>query len=242
MAQIAEADIKAGLSRIVGKVRVDPGRVRGEAWPWEPKLVIPVEIQMNPRPPGEQLAITTLTGTLHIGEVHNPTTQLGLPAAANLIPGFHARSIPHAPSSHYVDLRVPLSIYSVARLEAARHAAAGDDLALGLKLEAPLVWIRNTRGESYVSPGKQPTIDTTDPFSMQFGLHSDLSFFWTSEIDPLRLQMDKTVWINTVLPGLGVNTVRLIEMVLPPALPDVGNPAKVFDEAQRAYHEKRYED
>jgi hypothetical protein len=242
MAQLAEGDIKVGLSRTVGRIRVDPGMIRGEAGPLEPRLVIPTKIEMYPRPASEMLALIRLTGMLHVGDSNNPATQVGLPATVDLLRGMNARSIPHGPSTHVVDLRIQLSIYAVHRLEAARHAVIDGDFTLTLRLDGPVVWIRNTRGEARTAPGQPPAVDANDPFKMQFGLHSDLSVLWTTEIDQLRLQIDQSVWINNVLPGFGIDNVRLVQVVLPPDLPDIGNAAKIFDDAQRAYHGKRYED
>src|SRR5207245_786838 len=116
-----------------------------------------------------------------------------------------ARSVPSGHFGHGVDLRVQLSNYAVHRLEVARQAVSDGDFTLTLRLDGPLAWIRNTRGEAVVAPGQQPSVDTTDPFKMQFGLHSDLSLLWTSEIDQLRLQIDQSVWINNVLPGFGID-------------------------------------
>jgi hypothetical protein len=120
MAQIAEGDIKPGSTRTVGKSRIDPGRVRGEGGPWDPRLVIPVEVQMNPRPSGEQIALLSVTGRLFIGDSSaNPALQVGLPAVVDLLRGMHARSVPHGPNSHYVDLRIAPTLYSATRLEVA---------------------------------------------------------------------------------------------------------------------------
>jgi hypothetical protein len=44
------------------------------------------------------------------------------------------------------------------------------------------------------------------------------------------------------LPGFGIDYIRLVEVAFPPGLPDIGNAAKIFDDAQRAYHAKRYEE
>jgi len=47
VAQVAEGSISAGLSRVVGRVRVDPGTIRGEAGPFEPRLVVPVSVEQG---------------------------------------------------------------------------------------------------------------------------------------------------------------------------------------------------
>jgi hypothetical protein len=45
-----------------------------------------------------------------------------------------------------------------------------------------------------------------------------------------------------VLPGLGIDNLRLVELAFPPNLGGVGNAAKIFDDARTAYQERRYED
>ncbi len=54
--------------------------------------------------------------------------------------------------------------------------------------------------------------------------------------------IDPSVWIKNVLPGFGIDNARLIEVAFPPGLPDIGNAAKIFDDAQHAYHGHRYEE
>jgi hypothetical protein len=42
MATVAEGNIYVGSSRIVGRIRVDPGAIRSFGGPYEPRLIIPV--------------------------------------------------------------------------------------------------------------------------------------------------------------------------------------------------------
>jgi hypothetical protein len=242
MAQMAEGDIKIGSSRSVGRIRVDPGRIRGEAGPFDPRLVVPISLEMQQRPADQMIALTAITAYLHLADANNPTTQIGLPADVSLMRGLPVRSIPGGSSPYGIDMRFQLSLPAVHRLEMARHAANDSDFTLYLRLDGALAWIRRTYGEARVSPRQPLPAETEDPFAMQFGLHSELSYFWTSDIDSLRVQIDPTVWIANVLPGFGIDNIRLIEVVFPPGLPDIGNAAKVFDDAQRAFHGSRYAD
>lgn len=50
------------------------------------------------------------------------------------------------------------------------------------------------------------------------------------------------MWVRNVLPGLGIDRVRLIEVAFPPPLPEIGNAAAQFDEAQRAFDLQDYTD
>jgi hypothetical protein len=216
--------------------------IRGEGGPFDARLVVPVSIEMQQRPADQMIALTSLLGYLHLGESNNATTQIGLPAALNLMRGMPARSVPGGSSPYVIDMRFQLSLAQVHQLEMARHATPDGDFILSLRFEGPLVWIRNTYGEARVSPRQAPPAQTEDPFGVQFGLHSDLSYFWTTDIDSLRVHIDASVWIQQVLPGLGIQNLRLIEVVFPPGLPEIGNAAKVFDDAENAYFSKRYAD
>lgn len=244
MAQVGEANINAGSARTVGRVRVDPGMLRGEAGPFEPRLVMPVSFEMHNRPADQMLALLQLTAILHVGDPANPANQIGSPATISLLNNFPVRSVPEGASTYSIDLRFQLSLAAVHRLELARHTARDGNFELFLRLQGPLAWLRTTRGElsTHPSRGRAGNTVADDPFQMQLGLHSEVSLLWTTAIDNLRVQIDPTVWVKNVLPGFGIDNVRLIEVVLPPGLPDIGNAARVFDDAERAYHERRYAD
>jgi hypothetical protein len=240
MAQLAEGDIKVGSTRTVGRLRVDAGMVRAEAGPLEPRLVVPLTIEMNNRPSEEMLALIYLIGSLHIGDQHNPVTQIGLPSRVELVPGMHAHSVPEGRSAHNVELRFQLSPQSVHRLEAARHESSDQLFTLNLRCTGAVAWVHKTWGEMQPRPAGPPAGE--DPFKLQFGMHSDLSFFWTVDIDSRRIQIEPSAWVTNVLPGLGVDTMRLVEVSFPPKLPGSGNAAKAFDDALQAFNARRYEE
>ncbi len=242
MAQLAKGDIKVGSTRIVGRVRVDPGAIRAEAGPTEPRLVIPATIEMNNRPVDQMLALARLVAHLHLQDANNPTTQVGSPAQVDLLPGLYARSLPDGHSEHSIELRFQLSLASVQRIELMRHQNLDEHFALYLRLSGSVVWIRETFGEMHPSHGRAGQVTPEDPFQMQYGLHSALTYFWTTDIDSMRVQIDPSVWIDNVLPGFGIDGIRLLELTFPPALPKVGNAAKAFDEALRAFNSKHYKD
>ena len=58
----------------------------------------------------------------------------------------------------------------------------------------------------------------------------------------LPLAIEHTTWIERVLPGLGYDQRRLLEVSLPPPLPNHGSAASEFDKAKRAIAERRYTD
>ncbi len=230
MAYLAESDIMVG-QRSVGLVRVDPGSLRAVGGPLEPRLVIPVTIELPSRPLDEMLALVSLEATLHLGESSNPASRLSLSARADMITHMPCRSVGGRTS---VDLHFPLTPASVARLERERHDAPADAFFLWLAPKGLVAWL-STRGETGAE-------NDPAPFGTMFGLHSQLSYFWSTTISDLRVGVEPSVWVRNVLPGLGFDRVRLIEVTLPPALPKIGNSAKEWDGAVRAFDERRYED
>ncbi len=75
-----------------------------------------------------------------------------------------------------------------------------------------------------------------------FGMYAQMFVFWTASIQALFLNVDRTTWIERVLPGLGYENLRLIEVTLPPPLPTHGSAAAEFDKAKKALDERRYSD
>jgi hypothetical protein len=232
MAQVAEADIIVGSMRIVGRVSVDAGALRGVGGPHEPRLVVPVGIEMTQSPPEEMLALVRLGAQLHIGDqIHDPTSTLGQPIALDLIENMPCRSV--GAMRHVEALHFPLTRRAMSRLEGARHQRNAGAFSLTLALSAQIAWLA-TEGEA----GKP----MTSPVGVKFGLHSRLSYFWTTSISPVRVGIEPSVWIDEVLPGLGLDRLRLVEIQVPPPLPRMPNAAAQFDAALSAYDRQQYND
>ena len=73
-------------------------------------------------------------------------------------------------------------------------------------------------------------------------MYSEVLPFWAVQVQPLQINIEQSVWVREVLPGLGYDKLRLIELTFPPPLPDRRNAASQFDKAQRALDERRYGD
>lgn len=69
-----------------------------------------------------------------------------------------------------------------------------------------------------------------------------MSYFWTVKVQPLRLLISQQTWVERVLPGLGYDRLRLVEVRLPPELPEHGSAAVEFDRAKQAWDQRRYTD
>ncbi len=135
--------------------------------------------------------------------------------------------------SNSAELRFFLSTQNVAELEVRRRSNAMEPLVLYLKLEpvlAAAIHLNESR------PGEDLP---KSEYDFRFGMHSQVVPFWTSTIATLWVRIERTTWTEKVLPGLGHDRVRLVEVTLPPHLPDHGSAAQEFDRAKRSLDELR---
>lgn len=227
-------------SHTVGKVEMDSARLRGEGGPLDPCLVVPIKVRMHPQPAEHQLALVWLSGRLMLGP-DNSGEQLGPTVSLNLMNrGFPCRSVPGAPNENGVELRFHLAPAQVSKLEEARHAASPGRFSLRVALDGVTAWMRHTgnsmkgaEGTSTLGEGGWPTT---------IGMFTDLSYFWSTKINPLEVQVEPSTWVDRVLPRWGLDHLRLVEMSLPPALPEAGNAAGQFSRALRDLDLGRYDD
>jgi hypothetical protein len=219
---------------------MDPARLRGEGGPLDPCLVVPIKVRMHPQPAEHQLALVWLSGRLMLG----PDTsgeQLGSTVGMNLMnQGFPCRSVPGAPNENGVELRFHLAPAQVSKLEEARHAASPGRFILRVALDGVTAWMRHT-GNSMQGVDGTSTLGE-DGWPTTMGMFTDLSYFWYTKIGPLRVQVEPSSWVDKVLPGWGLDHVRLVEMSLPPALPEHGDVARQFSRALRDLDLGRYDD
>jgi hypothetical protein len=236
MAQVHKQHITLGSSRLVGTVTVDGGAVRGEGGPVRPQLVVPVTIAMNPQPDEAMLAVVWLHARLAFDQHASPHQITCQPVSHPLVDGFHAHSLPHGAVDHTEHLRFFLTPAEVEDLERQRHAGNADVFQLYLGLD-PIVAGMNTYNG--FGPGQPPE---QTPWDLQLGMFSQVLPFWTVRIEPVRVQIEPSTWVRNVLPGLGYDRLRLLELTFPPPLPDHGSAASQFDKAKRALDERRYGD
>jgi hypothetical protein len=133
-------------------------------------------------------------------------------------------------------LRFYLTPAEVEDVEQRRHAANADVFQLYLGLDAIVAGMKSF---NQVRPG-QPSEQM--PWDIQFGMFAQVLPFWTSRVDPVWVQIEQSTWVKNVLPGLGYDRLRLLEMTFPPSLPDHTSAASQFDKAKRALDQRRYGD
>jgi hypothetical protein len=222
----------------VGRVSVDPATVRGEGEAHDARLVVPVE--MSSQPEERQLALTRLAGTLHFDQPDIPGCRVGLPDSADLTYNMPCRSLPDGSMPHVVELRFPLGLSLIEKIEWHRHANDDCEAVLLLHLEATVVWLHTTHGSPPMAA--TPHAEAGRDAAARFALHSEMSTFWLPRVDHLRIAIDQAQWIRNVLPGVGYDRVRLVEFTLPPSLPDVARADAGFGQLLYAFDSGQYDD
>jgi hypothetical protein len=215
----------------VGSVSVNGGMIRGEGGPVRPRIVVPLKIDMNPQPTDAMIAVVSLTASLGAQPNASPTRVLCQPLTRHLVSGFPAHSGPTA-NSHTEDLRFFLTQAEIEDIEALRHTANTDVLTLHVDLEVVVAALK-----SHNKAGTEQT-----QWDSRFGMFSEVLPFWTTQVQPLQINIEESTWVREVLPALGYDRLRLIELTFPPPLPDHTNAASQFDMARRALDKRRYGD
>jgi len=217
----------------VGAIAVDSSQVTGEGGPIRPHLVVPIKLRLNTRSKEEnQLAIPQLTAALGTTDHGQPQHQVCEPITMHLTKNMAVVSLiyDHPGFTHY--LRFPLTWSEVAALESHRHLQQGrHDLHLYLSIDPMVVGLQ--------SSGEQPN---DAPWGHKLGLSSFMSVFWTVQMQSIPVSISQQTWVESVLPGLGYDRIRMIEVKLPPPLPEHGSVATEFDRALRAWDQCRYDE
>ena len=235
---MAEQWMRVGGGPSVGSVVVDEACIRGEGGPGQPQLVIPVSIEMDPRTAGQMLAVTEVRASLYTQQ-QTPAAALACqPVSVGPTKGFLAWSMTNGTTAkNEVELRFFPTATDIELLERHRHAVPTGPFTLFLKLDPVVAGLRNFNEQQ---PGRETVCGPWD--DRRLGMYAELYVFWTSTIGTLPLAIEHTTWIERVLPGLGYDQRRLLEVSLPPPLPNHGSAASEFDKAKRAIAERRYTD
>ena len=224
----------------IGQISVDGAVVRAEGGPINPQLVFPLEVQLNNQPDEAMLAIGRVRGLLGTDQNVQPATAICPPVCEDLIgtnPAFRVTSRPHGQGTSTVELRFFLTPSQVEELERRRHASHSDVFNLYLRLEPTVIGLQNFNRQQPGSTSEPRIWDT------KYGEYAEIAWFWAANQPPvLRVDVETSTWVRSVLPGLGYDRLRLVEVTLPPPLPDRPNAAAEFDKAEAALDARRYED
>lgn len=224
----------------IGTISADGATVRGEGGPINPQLVVPLGIRLDNQPDEATLAIGRLRALLGTDQNVRAATAICPPAGEGLVggpSGFRVHSKPSSQRDDQIELRFFLTPAQVEDLERRRHAAGTDVFYLWLAIEPTVVGLKNF---NVPHPG-QPT--TSRIWDAKYGMYAELAVFWTAnQPSALRVDVETSTWVRNVLPGLGYDRLRLVEVTLPPPLPDQPSAAAEFDKAKAALDTRRYED
>jgi hypothetical protein len=197
----------------VGDIMVNPADVRGEGGAAQPALVVPITVRMNPHPKEEQIGMLLLEARLAIGTTPS-SRQVGLVDRHDLRPGMHVVSVPDYSPSNGVDLRFVLTPAAVEEMDRHRHASGGS-LQLCVGFKTVLAWVRAYNEVVPGAPG-----DPKIPFAPLYGMLADTTIFWSSQVGDLVFAVEQSTWVDKVLPNVGHDDVRLIEVRLPIEMDD----------------------
>lgn len=223
-------------SRHTGTVTVDPTEVRGEGGSSRPQLIVQAKLELENRPADSQLAIIRMKASLHSDQVASASKMVCAPVDISLIDNMNYRSFPEGPDhANTAELRFLFTLHELAALETLRHhSQAAGGLNLTLRIEPVIAGI-HTLGQFNQPPD-------SSPWGNQHAMHSQMFIFWNVSVNVVQVQISRQTWIKKVLPGVGFDRLRLMEVMLPPPFPDHVSAAREFDAARRALDELRYED
>jgi hypothetical protein len=212
---------------------VDSAQVRAEGGSFAPALVVPLGVELDPRPDEERLALLRLEVALWIGSPRG-TTQLGAPAIAfgdGAGSGIWQTYTTHVFTTR-VELRFPLSLEMVRLIEDTAHAMTTPNLALTLKIKpavAHVVDVAQLTSEQAI-PGQKHIVGSA--FELR-------PIPWPT-VDQLEVHLSREQWAE-IARGFGLADLRTIVVRLPRHVE--GLDAKVvalFDEAIAKYETRDY--
>jgi len=236
---MAEQNIQVNSVRSVGKITVDESRIRGEGGPARPQLVIPTMVTMSQRPDESALALTELRASLRPGTGADgfPKDTIGQAVTLDMADGFLGWTRPDGASEHPVEFRIPLTTIDIEAVEQRRHQTSDGRARFALWMDPVVEGVRHFNQQFPPGIDNQHKGPWDDPI---FGMYSQRFTFWTSSVQPLIVNIEMSQWVETILPGLGYNQLRLVELHLPPALPGHNAASVEFDKARLAFDQRRY--
>jgi hypothetical protein len=237
MSWSSKQSITLGSTRGIGNASVDESNLRGEGGPSRPRLLIPVDVSLDARPHEAQIAIVALEASLGFQEHVGPHNAIGRSVTQLLFGDFPLLSQAYE-HSRRVDLRFEINQAEVEQLERSRHETRENHFPLYLHLAPTVVALQHFNSLDQ----KTQTMKTLEGFDVNLGLISLPVFFWSARISDLRLQIEHAAWIRDVLPGLGYDRARIVELSFPPAFPDHQSAIAQFDTARAALAQRRYDD
>lgn len=144
-----EVDIRVnGMG--IGKVRLDPAEIWGEGGEYNPRLVIPIKIELYQQPLDHQIVIIRFSASLHLAQHPSHSNQFASKMNYDTMYNMPLRSVTNGSSASGLDLCFNLTHAQLKTLEVMRHEPGRN---LYLSLEPIIVWNKHTGNSQGVFGG-----------------------------------------------------------------------------------------
>lgn len=229
------AVIAAG-NRVVGGISADGSEIRGDGGLVAPTLIVPITVDLAPRPAAGMLALTRVEGTLSVPRQAGSPIVIGQ-ASRSWVGGAESLfvSLPTGTSERSLDLTYPVSPTMARAFETLAGSVGPADIEMRLSMSVSLAWVSRTWNN--VPPGDVEPV----PEIEALGLVSELRPVWHTPAGDMPVHVPRERWAESILPALGLDRLRLLAVRLP-AEDRWGSrhiPRK-FDAARRALDAGRY--
>lgn len=152
--------------------------------------------------------------------------------------GFQLYSRPSGQHPTRIELRFFLTFSQLAELERRRHCGGGLSFSLYVGVEPTVVGLQNF---NELAGGEAPASPLWS--AKTHGQYSVPAVFWSTDLWPvLRVDVPTSTWVQQVLPRLGYDRARFMEVKFPPPVPGMPSAAERFDEARASLDACRYEE
>lgn len=195
---------------LVGRVRLDPTAIRGEGGDHDPRLVIPIKIELYQQPSEHRIVIVRLSASLHLSESGGQNNQFVSKISDDTIYNMPIRSLDGTINECNRELHFNLTHAQVKALENMRHEPGKN---LYLHLEPVIAWNKFT-GNCIDSRNGETTLGSGG-WTANVGMWSELAIFWLPSAGMLRLNLAEMKWAEQIFPGMGYDNFRLVEVKLP---------------------------
>jgi hypothetical protein len=208
------ADI-VSVNRRIGRLRIDASGVRGEGGALSPVLVVGISAELEPRPEESKLVLTAVRAALFLGGSGTSAVRLTESAPAQSQSEGLWASHPSTTIDHAAEIRFPLSPTHVHLLEAAASQDARA-VAVTLKFWGEAAWVQQEH-DGIIGPSS--TALSLAPLA------------WMRVADA-TVNIPRSEWSEQILPGLGLDSVRLVSVRLPRGGPLREDLVAWFDQAR----------
>lgn len=232
-------DIVLGQSHKVGEVQIDSTLLRGEGDLAQPRLVVPINLSLNPQQSGAQIGILSLTAQLSQNEVDFPTQRLGQPTSVSFLETVMPKTLSQAPSKDRIEVVLFLPTLIFDQIDHLKLSNRADTFALFLHVRLAVAWLRDPK-KSPDRRGSKALQGVVPPAT--YGQVSEVLPFLDAKVRPVRLEIDKGVWAKKILSGVGYDRVRFLELRFPQGTQEGEKPTREFDDALQALNSGRFDD